>query len=110
MDSLAPDTKASLTFDQTAQLVAGIRGLEDALANPIDKDSQAATLAETRKLFTKSLFAARDLSANCTLTAEDIVIRKPLIGVPASNYDTTIGRVTKGAIEKDHPIQPDNLN
>ncbi len=105
-----PDTKASLTFEQTAQLVTGIRGLETALAHPIDKDAQAAALVETRKLFTKSLYAARDLPPNQSLSPEDIVIRKPLIGVPASHYDSTIGRVTKRAIEKDHPIDPENLN
>ena len=105
-----PDTKASLTFEQTNQLVRGIRSIETALKNPIDKDAQAQTLTETRKLFAKSLYAAHDLEAGHTLTDKDLLIRKPLIGVSAADYDSTLGKKMIDAVAKDQPIQPDNLN
>ena len=105
-----PDTKASLTFEQTDQLVRGIRSIETATQNPIDKDAQAATLVETRKLFAKSLYAARDLEPGHTLTDQDILIRKPLIGVSAADYDSTIGKKLTTAVAKDQPIEPKNLS
>lgn len=105
-----PDTKASLTFEQTAQLVDGIRKLETAVANPVDKDEQANSLVDTRKLFAKGLYAAHDLPADRSLTPNDILIQKPLVGISARDYESVIGKVTHRAIEKNRPIHPEDLN
>jgi len=108
-DQFGPDTKASLTFEQTRRLVTGIRNLEIARENPIDKDQQAASLLETKKLFAKSLYAARDISANAPIATEDVAIQKPWIGIPASDFDQTIGRMTSADIKKGAPIRAEDL-
>ena len=51
-----PDVPASVTSSELKQLVEGIRFIEKMLANPIDKDENAAALKPIRELFTKSLF------------------------------------------------------
>ncbi len=104
-----PDVKASLTVEQTEQLVQGIRSIESALASPVDKDAQAAELSELRTLFSKSLYAANDLSVGHRLTESDIEIRKPQLGIPASKIQDCIGKRIQKPVAHGEPITIDSL-
>ena len=104
-----PDVKASLTLEQTSQLVDGIRQLERAMANPVDKDSQAEQLTDLRGLFSKSLFAAGDLAPGDVLSENNVCVRKPLIGIPASDWSSTLGRVVAKPIANGEPIFLESL-
>lgn len=46
-----PDVSSSITIDQLAQLVEGVRFIEKMRANPVDKDAMAERLKETRAMF-----------------------------------------------------------
>ncbi|HIC88354.1 MAG TPA: N-acetylneuraminate synthase [Anaerolineae bacterium] len=96
-----PDAAASLTPDELKMLVTGVRQIESALAHPRCIDRNATELAETRRLFGKSIVAARDLPAGHVLSMEDLAFKKPAIGIPAKDYRSVIGTRLRRALSKD---------
>ncbi len=54
-----PDVPASITPKGLKQLVAGVRFIERALMNPVDKQAMAESFTELRQVFGKSVVAAR---------------------------------------------------
>jgi N,N'-diacetyllegionaminate synthase len=97
-----PDAKASLTLEQTADLVRAVRQLFIALRNPIDKDAQALTMAPLHDLFTKSIVAARELEAGHILRDEDLAFKKPGAGWSARDVDSILGKILRISVPKDH--------
>ena len=108
-EQFGPDSKASLTFEDFSLLVNGVRALEIAENFPVDKDEFAKTASTNRKLFSKSLYAAHDLIEGSELSANDIQILKPLIGIPANQYDEIIGKKLKHDISQGEPISFDAI-
>jgi len=108
-EQFGPDSKASLTFEDFSLLVNGVRALEIAENFPVDKDEFAKTASNNRKLFSKSLYAAHDLIEGSELSANDIQILKPLIGIPANQYDEIIGKKLKHDISQGEPISFDAI-
>ena len=58
----------------------------------------------------KKLVAARDLPAGHALKREDIALKSPGDGLPPYELDKVIGRVTRGALNKDDDITFEVLN
>jgi N-acetylneuraminate synthase/sialic acid synthase len=58
----------------------------------------------------KKLVAARDLPAGHALRREDITLKSPGDGLPPYELDKVIGRVTRGALNKDDDITFEVLN
>src|SRR5215510_12183669 len=71
-ECFGPDVIASITTPELKQLVEGVRFIERALRCPVDKTAMAEELGELRKVFGKSIVAARDLNAGARIGAEDI--------------------------------------
>lgn len=86
-----PDTVASITFAELKQLVAGIRFVEKMLAHPVDKQAEGAAMERMRTMFGQSLAAARDLPVGAVLKPEHLTSKKPLAGIPASDFQKTLG-------------------
>jgi N-acetylneuraminate synthase len=95
-----PDAVASVTFAELKQLVEGIRSIERMLANPVDKEAEAQSLGGMRQMFGQSLALARDLPADHPIAREDLASKKPLVGIPASEYQNTLGRRTARALKE----------
>jgi N-acetylneuraminate synthase len=93
-----PDAVSSLTVDEFATLVKGVRFLEAVLANPLDKRSAAHSSPDVKKMFGKSLSVIRDIPAGDTLAFEDLESRKPAgEGIPAREFRRVVGaRATRG--------------
>ena len=108
-ESFGPDVPASLTTEEWRQLVEGVRFIETALANPIDKEAAAADLASVRRTFGKSVVAARALPAGHRIQAEDLAFKKPGTGIPASRYRNVIGTHTKRPIAADTLLSEDDF-
>jgi N,N'-diacetyllegionaminate synthase len=94
-DCFGPDVSASLTIAELAELVAGVRFIEQAIEHPVDKDGQAESLADLRVVFGKSIVAARDLVAGHQLTRDDLAFKKPGTGIPAARWSEVVGRRLK---------------
>lgn len=108
-ESFGPDVTSSVTTKELKQLLSGIRFIEKANANPIDKDAQAATMVELKHLFGKSLVAACPLAAGTKLSEADLVLKKPGTGIPAAKLKETIGRRLTRAIAADVLLKEDDL-
>ena len=107
--SFGPDVGASLTIEQFAGLARGVRLLDAALASRVDKDRAAKGLEDMRKLFTKGLVAADRIAANTRIEREHLDARKPCVGIPASQYETVLGKTAVRAIEKGSHIRAEDL-
>jgi len=100
-DCFGPDVPASLTTAEFKQLIEGVRFIESALGSQIDKDAAAVELAELRRVFGKSVVAARDLAAGTKLGDADLALKKPGSGIPAAELAKVYGRVLRTTVTKD---------
>lgn len=87
-----PDARASLTVDEFARMVDGIRFLEKARGSGPDKTLDEGK-RELRRMFGKSLAVNRDLPAGHVLSFDDLEGKKPAdAGVAVGELDNVIGR------------------
>jgi N,N'-diacetyllegionaminate synthase len=108
-ECFGPDTPASVTTEELKQLVEGIRFIERVMEAPVDKEAMAADLAELRRLFGKSVVAARDLDAGQRLTEADLELKKPGTGIPAARYRELVNRTLKRAVAADTILTEEDL-
>ncbi|HMZ21573.1 MAG TPA: N-acetylneuraminate synthase family protein, partial [Blastocatellia bacterium] len=85
-ECFGPDVPASITTKGLKQLVAGVRFIESALFSPVDKEAMAESLSEMKRVFGKSVVAARDLPAGHCLNIADLAYKKPGTGIPAAFF------------------------
>jgi N,N'-diacetyllegionaminate synthase len=108
-ECFGPDVIASITTDELATMVRGIRFVETALAHPIDKDAMAGELGELKVLFGKSIVAARDLAAGEVVTDDAVAYKKPGTGIPAARRDEVIGKRLVRAVAANTQLREDDL-
>jgi N-acetylneuraminate synthase len=108
-DCFGPDVTSSLSIPELKQLVDGIRFIESALANPVSKEAAAVELAELRRMFGKSLVLAKDLTSGHQLGEEDLVLKKPGTGIPASRLTEMIGRKLKVSLPAESFLSEEHL-
>lgn len=108
-DMFGPDVVASLTPTELEQLVKGIRFIEAMRAHPVDKEKVAAELQPLRKIFMKSVVAARDLKKGQFLERSDLAAKKPGTGIPARDLPGLIGRRLKRDLAADALLSADDL-
>ena len=107
--SFGPDVPASVTFDELASLVDGVRATETMLANPVDKDAVALEMAQMRQLFTKSIVARRDLDAGETLCVADLTTKKPSRGISARQMHEVVGKQLARAVDAGAFLQEEDI-
>lgn len=108
-ESFGPDVTSSVTSVELRQLVDGIRFIEKAKANPIDKDQLAESMGDLKRMFGKSLVAAHALAAGTKLVEADLSLKKPGTGIPAAKLKDTLGRRLKRAVAADVLLSEDDL-
>lgn len=106
--SFGPDVTSSITFEELAELVRGVRFIETALANPAEID-KAARGADMRALFTRSVALRHALPAGHVLTADDLVLKKPGSGIPGDELPALVGRRLAGDVPADRLLRTDDL-
>ena len=92
-EMFGPDVTSSLTTTELKELVDGVQFIERMRNSPVDKDKAAGEMAPMRKLFTKSLAAAKNLPAGSVVEETDLVLRKPGTGIPAEKLASITGRM-----------------
>ena len=100
-ECFGPDVPASITTKGLKQLVAGVRFVEQALLNPVDKEAMAESLSEMKRVFGKSVVAARELAAGHRIAAADLAFKKPGTGIPAARYREVLNRTLRRAVAAD---------
>lgn len=108
-EMFGPDVPVSLTTTELRRLVDGVRFIEKMNAHHLDKDALAVEMQPVRDLFTKSVVARFDLSAGSVLRQQDLTVKKPGTGIPASQLPSIIGRALRHAVREDQVLQESDL-
>lgn len=108
-ECFGPDVPASVTISELTQLVEGVRFIERALQHPVNKELAATELGGLRKIFGKSVVAARDIPPGVLLTAADLTLKKPGTGIPPSRLTDILNRRSKREISKNTLLSEDDL-
>ncbi len=104
-----PDVPASLTTDEFATLVEGVRFIEKAKANPVDKDKVVSEMSTLRSSFMRSPVTTGPLPAGHTLTDADLALKKPGTGLSPDRLGDLVGRTLVRALPEDHLLSYDDL-
>jgi N,N'-diacetyllegionaminate synthase len=86
-----PDHKASLEADEFAEMVRGIRNIEQAMGDGIKGPSPSE--AKNKSIARKSLVAAKPIHAGERFTAENMSAKRPGIGISPMRWDEVMGRI-----------------
>lgn len=90
-DDFGPDVKASLTPLEFQTMVRGVRYISHALNSPVDKNAMADSLMEMNRIFSKSVRARRPIKEGEILSKENLALKKPGNGIPASDVVHVLG-------------------
>jgi N,N'-diacetyllegionaminate synthase len=82
-------------------LATGLREVWTMLAHPVDKD-EVAPYAEMKRIFEKSVVAARPLAAGTVLSRDDLAFKKPGDGIKAASWSSLAGRRLRRDVPADH--------
>src|SRR5205085_12629907 len=108
-EMFGPDVPASVTTAELRQLVEGIRFLEKANANPVDKDAMSGETAPLRDLFTKSVVARVDLPEGTVLAEQHLATKKPGTGIPAARLPEVVGRRLLRGVKADELLRESDM-
>lgn len=108
-ECFGPDVPASLTTNELKDLVQGVRFLERALDNPVDKEAAARELRELKTMFGKSVVAARDLPAGWQISEGDLTLKKPGTGIPPSRLGELMNRTLLRSVSADTFLTEDDI-
>ncbi len=102
-----PDQEGSMEPGELAELVRGIRAIEQArgATKMIQPGEQ-----EVRDMAHHSVVSIRNIAAGATIAADDVWTKRPGTGIPARQLVDVIGRTAKRAIPKDRLIAWDQLS
>src|ERR671938_1556919 len=104
-----PDAALALEPPELEELVDGVREIESMLASRVDKDAEAAALAEMKRVFENSVVTSREIPAGAVISREMLAAKKPGTGIPAARIDEVVGRTAAVAIAPDTVLTEDLL-
>jgi N,N'-diacetyllegionaminate synthase len=102
------DARHSMEPSEFKQMAEALREVWSMLDNPISK-SDVEPYAEMKRIFEKSIVAARSIDAGETITVGMLAFKKPGDGIPARDYERLLGRTVKRAMQPDHKLTEDDL-
>ena len=105
-----PDVDASLTTAEFAELVRGVRAIEEMIRNPVDKDTLASELSDMRDTFMRSVAVRVDLPKGTLLTPEHLTTKKPGTGIPLSRMNEIVGRTLRRDVSADVLLRETDLD
>ena len=91
-EMFGPDVAASISTNELRVLVDGVRFIEQALVNPVDKDALAEEMTPLREMFGKSIVARTDLPTGTVLESKHLAVKKPGFGIPPTRLNEVLGR------------------
>ena len=95
-----PDSSSSLSMNQIAQLVQGVRQLEIANINPLDK-SDNSDFRGLKQIIEKYLAVNKDLNKGDRILLGDLEAKKPKgRGIDARRFTQVQGRILKNDLSK----------
>ncbi len=98
-----PDHAASLTPDELAAMVQGVRQCEAALGS--GEKAVSASEAKNRAAARKSIVAARAIAAGEVLSEENLTTKRPGDGISPMRWEEVLGRPARRAFAEDEKIE-----
>lgn len=108
-ECFGPDVAASITTPDLRALVDGVRFIEKAVSNPVDKNEAAQSMNDLRRIFGKSIVAARHLPAGHVIAPEDLAFKKPGTGIPSARAEEMPGKRLRRAVAANALLAEDDL-
>lgn len=90
------------------QFCHAVREAWNMAAAPLDKND-ITPYNDMKRIFEKSIVAARPIKAGTVLTQGDLAFKKPGDGISAARYETVIGKTVKADLPSDHKFVEDDF-
>jgi len=103
------DAQHSMEPENFKTFCSALREVWRMNASPVDKNDMRP-YAEMKRIFEKSVVAARDLKAGTRLSADMLAFKKPGDGIPASEYRSVIGRTLREDVPADCKLTLGHFN
>lgn len=101
-----PDISSSLDCTQLIDLVKGIRYLDEALANPLNKDAFSSRNERNHSLFYKRALAVKEIACGCEIKKEDFEFKKPQEnGIPELEFRAYVGQKVVRNLSAGEPLE-----
>ena len=95
-----PDVSSSITINQVKTLTDGIKTIQTAMNNPINKDN-IHQFEDLKNMFGKSLSVNKYKKAGEIIKFEDLESKKPSeYGIPANEFEKIVGKTLNKKLEK----------
>jgi len=101
-----PDARFSLEPEEFKKLVEDINYVKKALTNNVDKNN-LDSYKEMKLIFQKSIFSNNLIKKGEKFDLNNLAFKKPGSGIPASEIDDIIGKISSKDIEKGTMIKID---
>lgn len=108
-ECFGPDVSASVTTSDLARLVEGIRFIESSLQSVVDKDQLADQMVDLKRMFGKSVYLRRDVASGSRISFEDLTLKKPGTGIPASKLHQVLGRLVRHDLKANEQLKEEDL-
>ena len=105
-----PDVKASVTIDQLREIVEGSKYIVKMLESRNSFRERDDDREALKKMFSKSLYYNRALKKGSVISPDDIIGKKPNIGIDLSNKNEYIGKILNKNVKKDDVVQVEDFN
>jgi N,N'-diacetyllegionaminate synthase len=102
-----PDHHASLTPEELARLVEGVREVEAAMGSGLKE--RDPSLDPARATFEKSIVARITIPEGAVLAPEMLTTKRPGNGISALRITEVVGRTTARELEADHQLEEADL-
>jgi N-acetylneuraminate synthase len=99
------DAANSMEPEDFRRLSAGLREIWTMLAHPVDKDD-IGPYADMKRIFEKSIVAARPLAEGTVLSRDDLAFKKPGDGISAGAWQGIVGKRLRRAVPIEHKFSP----
>jgi sialic acid synthase SpsE/sugar phosphate isomerase/epimerase len=103
-----PDHAASLERGEFKALVAGIREIEEALGDGLERTISQGEMINRENL-AKSLVASTDLVKGTIIEAQHLKVLSPGQGLSAQNYELLLGRTVQRDMREEDYFYPSDL-
>lgn len=110
-EMFGPDVKASVTMEELQQIVEGAEFISKMLDVQEDKRELSDGKKVLREMFSKSIYAKRNLSAGEVLSSDSVGIKKPFCsdGIAVEDYNQILGKRILTDITKDTVIRWESI-
>jgi N-acetylneuraminate synthase len=103
-----PDHAASLERDEFKALVEGIREIEEALGDGLERSISQGEMINRENL-AKSLVASTDLVKGVVIEPQHLKLLSPGQGLSAQNYEKLLGRTVQRDMQEEDYFYPSDL-